>query len=863
MPLWEALTRLVENDAQKLVYTRIAPDRVDRAIDARPLEAGRHYFRLWLAEMFLQKQTRTGVSWYPAVHALVRLDFGSQRVEIPNIASAARVGLQQAEGGSGDVVARNFPLTPTVPFNGGTVDVDVGLVAIEGENGIEAFIQALGGFAGLLAVPQLSAALSVAQPLASAVQELLGAGNGRRHLGLHDSFAANTLVPGYIAVVRASDADVQPERLWVFNDQLCEGNSASAARHMPFVRHDHLLLRLEGFEQRDDWESLTSIKQPFAEARRALSEQNSDRAAFYLRSALLRALEAPELTRADRRRVVDALKQRFEQDQHDLSFSNAVRAGDATLSEIIAGAMSPQQALAQGEPTRTEIFGAVSSMLPTTSRPSSPAATPAQPADKPPATPPPESAPRRLEGRMPQRVQLGEELALQVRVALIRSGVLGPGDLKKFTVPAEGVDLTLAIHAPGFELRNGNKLPIHVPHSKDSEWALFNLKAQQPGDFTIEVSAYHDGGYLGTLTIQVTVSPTLRTTAPVDTRASIGVRAGLEGEVTLEIRYDRANNVYRYQFRGREFNFDEIISAPLQQSPQAAVAALVSLLNEQARNNTGFSEKGAKRFLRGEGIRLWTQLIPKELSQTFWDYRDRISRLVLLSSGDPIPWEAMYPTDAAGAGDGFLVEQFPVVRWRFGPTSKPKLQFSRSFFVLPDGSPASARNEIDELKGAVGGGDEFKEADPLLDQLEQGAFDLLHFACHNTFVANAANASFIQMGNQKLLASQITGLGRKFSSAPLIFMNACRTDGTGATYTEFDGWAASFLNAGANAFVGSLWEVRDTSARAFAAEFYDALLGRATLGEAIKRARDTIKDQPGDPTWLAYTLYGNPDATLG
>ena len=27
-------------------------------------------------------------------------------------------------------------------------------------------------------------------------------------------------------------------------------------------------------------------------------------------------------------------------------------------------------------------------------------------------------------------------------------------------------------------------------------------------------------------------------------------------------------------------------------------------------------------------------------------------------------------------------------------------------------------------------------------------------------------------------------------------------------------------------------------------------------------ARLVIRDEPGDPTWLAYSLYGDPDATV-
>jgi CHAT domain-containing protein len=65
----------------------------------------------------------------------------------------------------------------------------------------------------------------------------------------------------------------------------------------------------------------------------------------------------------------------------------------------------------------------------------------------------------------------------------------------------------------------------------------------------------------------------------------------------------------------------------------------------------------------------------------------------------------------------------------------------------------------------------------------------------------------------------------------------------------------------AGAFIGSLWEVVDTLASTYAQEFYRAALAGHTLGESARQARDAIRDNPGDPTWLAYTLYGDPAAT--
>jgi CHAT domain-containing protein len=81
---------------------------------------------------------------------------------------------------------------------------------------------------------------------------------------------------------------------------------------------------------------------------------------------------------------------------------------------------------------------------------------------------------------------------------------------------------------------------------------------------------------------------------------------------------------------------------------------------------------------------------------------------------------------------------------------------------------------------------------------------------------------------------------------------------------QMTGWAKQFMGAGAGAFIGSLWAIRSSSARTFAETFYQAMVTDGTpLGIASLRARQAIAADGGDPTRLAYTVYGNPSATIG
>ena len=96
-----------------------------------------------------------------------------------------------------------------------------------------------------------------------------------------------------------------------------------------------------------------------------------------------------------------------------------------------------------------------------------------------------------------------------------------------------------------------------------------------------------------------------------------------------------------------------------------------------------------------------------------------------------------------------------------------------------------------------------------------------------------------------------------------MFLNGCRTAGEIPGFTQLIGWAKEFMGAGAGAFIGSLWAVRSSSARTFAEEFYNALVRDGEpLGVASLQARQAIAADEGDPTWLAYTVYGNPSASV-
>jgi hypothetical protein len=274
--------------------------------------------------------------------------------------------------------------------------------------------------------------------------------------------------------------------------------------------------------------------------------------------------------------------------------------------------------------------------------------------------------------------------------------------------------------------------------------------------------------------------------------------------------------------------------------------------------------------LVNRGAALWDEFMPEEFWGRFQTWRRDLTSLTVISRDQIVPWEILYPPN----DEGFLVEQLPIFRWVTGPAAAPPLELrhGRVGLVRPEPSPESARTEIRALRALLK-----QTCSPLnsvrsLAQLKRllrdADFRMLHFACHNTFSQSGAKLMFGEQPFEPVDLRQYRRLGRPSAfgtTTPLVFMNACRTAERAASYTSLDGWADAFVQAGAGAFIGSLWEVRDTTATRLAQAFYTALLDDErpiTLSEAIKRARETVREEPGDPTWLGYTVYGNPDAVI-
>jgi CHAT domain-containing protein len=147
--------------------------------------------------------------------------------------------------------------------------------------------------------------------------------------------------------------------------------------------------------------------------------------------------------------------------------------------------------------------------------------------------------------------------------------------------------------------------------------------------------------------------------------------------------------------------------------------------------------------------------------------------------------------------------------------------------------------------------------------LASGDYDGWHFTGHGGYRAADPNRSALYLENwETFTPEQVVGVVTNLrTSHPLVFLNACQIGRGGMSLTDIGGWARQFLFAGAGAFIGPYWSVYDQSACNFAKGVYSRLLAGLPICKAVQEARLAIRN-PGDPTWLAYTVFADPFATV-
>jgi len=465
----------------------------------------------------------------------------------------------------------------------------------------------------------------------------------------------------------------------------------------------------------------------------------------------------------------------------------------------------------------------------------------------------------------------------------------------------EDLPVQVRIDAPLFEYLNDPGQEIIVWPDKDSAPVVFYLHPRQVGHGDLTLDFLQNGNPVGTATfdVEVTSFEIAETDEKRPARAISAEPDLAPPDRVLHVAWNPVAAALKFtliQDGGASFNASfrpvQINGNPAGQAAEIyrQITSLVSATDPTAeavlKHQLQIPAGDVDRRVKNLGQNLWRDLIPTELKALYGKERDvwRNRTLLILSDEPHIPWELVWPFEAGvWEDDGPWCQTLRLTRWLRkddrgnGYDKAPgRLPANAMAILAPNYSLLnnlpSAQDERQMMLDLMRK-HKLRDLSPrqatwqrVMNLLESGGYDWIHVASHGSFypdMPDGDSALWLQRDNA-LRPQDIIGIdveGYLQEHRPAFFFNACEVGRQGWALTRIGGWANRLISCGAGLFVGPLWSVRDASALSFATTFYQSLFSGETLATAAHQARSAAK-QAGDPTYLAYSVYGHPNARV-
>jgi hypothetical protein len=151
----------------------------------------------------------------------------------------------------------------------------------------------------------------------------------------------------------------------------------------------------------------------------------------------------------------------------------------------------------------------------------------------------------------------------------------------------------------------------------------------------------------------------------------------------------------------------------------------------------------------------------------------------------------------------------------------------------------------------------------IIDNLAKYKYDIIHYAGHISKKKNTNEYVLLLNKKDHLTA---TNIRRHVQGSPIVFLNGCwggQARSPRGSTRPINEMTNAFLGAGARVVVGSLFELPEKGAGAFAEKFYESVLFGKTFGEAMREARKHVKDKSNyGAAWACYVMYGDPSLRI-
>lgn len=434
---------------------------------------------------------------------------------------------------------------------------------------------------------------------------------------------------------------------------------------------------------------------------------------------------------------------------------------------------------------------------------------------------------------------------------------------------------------------------VNFPAPASPEVLYFTVIATHTGEVRISVDIWQDRMPVCTCLAEPicierannTPAQRIRATAQSQTIPPVGDQVV---QLYIEEMIDGNKLTYRYELQAPQWslvssqdNPNVFFSNPIIGSRNEYIKELYKAI-DGLWVEAGGDEARYQDLLFEYGGNLYSELIPPPLQRILFDHRHQLTSIQVLSREPFIPWELLLVTDpdtgTIGPSDKFLGEM-GLIRWLIGtrPTQHLRIRRGKAFYVVPTyfhHPKIDASKEIAYLEQKFDAHRVVPTYGAIMQLLQKPeSFDLLHFACHGETPDTGFNDSRILLSDgtegskpqsdhfKAISVMQNATLAHEGGPQPIVMINACDSARLHRQLTTFGGFAQAFMSRKAGVFIGALWTIDDHAASTFGPALYESLRTGHTLSEATIQARQAARTE-GDATWLAYVVYGHPDARM-
>jgi CHAT domain/TIR domain len=425
------------------------------------------------------------------------------------------------------------------------------------------------------------------------------------------------------------------------------------------------------------------------------------------------------------------------------------------------------------------------------------------------------------------------------------------------------------------QIEGSTEAPLIFDGAEKSRPVRFRVTATEAGGGHAEIYAMQGEQSLGDLTFSATVQESSTGSSPKKQEIILSRISVKSADLTLIVQehYQDGQRGFRLWLTADAadlgLNMHPTEPVLFQMEPRVYLQDLFKDI-EQVRR--GRIEEEERMSALGESF--FERLVPRDVRNLLWLQRHRLRSVHILSQVPWIPWELCKlngPGENGIESGEFLCESFAVSRWPLGKARKPVLRLGQIAVIQPEDSGLG--NAADEREFLLSLAGDRRKVEVILPDyvkvrqaLASGLHDGIHFVGHGLFRGGERSAITLNATErQELRPQDLTGRVANLAKAsPFVFLNSCQAGQTNYALTGTGGWAQSFLDAGAAAFLGPYWQVQDEPASRFAKTLYPKLLqGDLSIGEAVRQTRLEMRQRnPGDPTRLAYTLFADPQAKV-